>query len=80
MARTAILGQPSPGATSVVITEPDCDLERDDEVRFQNVSGDTALRNRLAHVELCDLFPEDQMKTLVPRGSDIWKLIVSNQN
>jgi len=56
---------------------PDCDLLTDFNRRLE---GDLAHNAILHHVLLCDIFKEDEIRSRVAPGRDIWKSITGNQN
>jgi hypothetical protein len=63
-------------AFTIVMT-PDCDLLTDFNRRLE---GDLAHNAILHHVLLCDIFKEDEIRSRVAPGRDIWKSITGNQN
>ncbi len=70
----------------VMIMTADCDLLQDFSARtsYEDRIGDTGIEqeisNMLPSVLLCDLYIQEELRSRVPKGSEIWRRIEQNQN
>jgi hypothetical protein len=75
-ARTSIEVEPISHAYAIVVTQ-DCDLLSDFTRRS---SKELEHPNILHHLLLCDMFKEEEIRSRLPQGSDIWKRVKQNQD
>lgn len=72
---------------NVVVVTSECDLIGDYAVRIAIGNGDLTEDERaklearlLAHILLCEVFEESEIKEQLPKGSDLWRNVRTNQN
>ena len=73
----------------VIVMTADCDLEQDFNTRFSSerpsessdiVRHDYRHPALLPHILLCDMYEEQDIRTRLPMGSEVWRRIRQNQN
>ena len=68
----------------VIIVTPECDLLSDYLARREVETGgaeESEVEGKLLpHVHVCEVFEETDIKELLPKGTEFWKLVRTNQN
>ena len=68
----------------VIVVTPECDLLSDYSARQEMENGIAAKSEiegkLLPHIHVCEVFEESDVREILPKGSEFWKLVRSNQN